>query len=268
MSGGDNRHRGCAPAGIGAPVSRQNPAKTGAMAPAPYRYGPVERGGSSSATTWGPGSPGGDGAAAHLLELGARGHLLGEQRGLDAVEEALEPADELGLGDPQLGLGGHGVVGEGQRQAFELVDELRGQPGLELGERAPVDVAQPDPGGLVERRGAHLLEQLLDHRADPHDLRRLLDQLGDVARRRPRSERDLVTRRRGRPSHRARSDWPSGSHHHDALLGPRTRRWIAHTCIQPDRGPRRSREPRSAEPTSHGAISGGPARRPRPCSTP
>ena len=42
--------------------------------------------------------------AAHLLELGARRHLLGEQRGLDAVEEPLEPADQLSLGDPQLGL--------------------------------------------------------------------------------------------------------------------------------------------------------------------
>ena len=43
--------------------------------------------------------------AAHLLELGARGHLLGIDRGLDAVEEALEPADQLGLGDAQLALG-------------------------------------------------------------------------------------------------------------------------------------------------------------------
>ena len=38
MSGGDDRHRGCAPAGIGAPVSRQNPAKTGGKgALRPYR---------------------------------------------------------------------------------------------------------------------------------------------------------------------------------------------------------------------------------------
>ena len=43
---------------------------------------------------------------AHLLELLAGRHLLGEQRRLDAVEQALEPADELGLGDAQLGLGG------------------------------------------------------------------------------------------------------------------------------------------------------------------
>ena len=36
---------------------------------------------------------------AHLLELHLGGHLLGDQRGLDPVEQALEPADELGLGD-------------------------------------------------------------------------------------------------------------------------------------------------------------------------
>ena len=41
---------------------------------------------------------------AHLVELGPGCHLLGHQCGLDAVEEALEPADQLGLGDPQLGL--------------------------------------------------------------------------------------------------------------------------------------------------------------------
>ena len=41
---------------------------------------------------------------AHLLELRACRHLLGVDRRLDAVEQALEPADELGLGDPQLGL--------------------------------------------------------------------------------------------------------------------------------------------------------------------
>ena len=58
-----------------------------------------------------PGWPGpGDVArrqgAAHLLELRPGGHLLGVHRGLDPVEEPLEPADQLGLGDPQLGVGG------------------------------------------------------------------------------------------------------------------------------------------------------------------
>ena len=43
-------------------------------------------------------------AATHLLELGAGGDLLGEQRRLDAVEQTLQPADQLGLRDAQLGL--------------------------------------------------------------------------------------------------------------------------------------------------------------------
>ena len=42
---------------------------------------------------------------------------------------------------------------------------------------ALVDLAQPVAAGVVERCGAHLLEQLLDHRADPHHLRGLLDQV-------------------------------------------------------------------------------------------
>src|SRR5207244_8916916 len=41
-------------------------------------------------------------ALAHLLELALRLGLLGEERGLDAVEESFEPADELGLRDAQL----------------------------------------------------------------------------------------------------------------------------------------------------------------------
>src|SRR5712671_2081537 len=47
-----------------------------------------------------PARSGFEGAAlAHLLELLLGLHLLREQRRLDAVEEAFEPADELGLRD-------------------------------------------------------------------------------------------------------------------------------------------------------------------------
>ena len=53
---------------------------------------------------------------AHLLELLAGGQLLGEQRRLDAVEQAFEPADQLGLGDAQLGVGRDLAVVERQRQ--------------------------------------------------------------------------------------------------------------------------------------------------------
>src|SRR5688572_17754247 len=51
-----------------------------------------------------------------LVELLAGGQLLREQRRLDPVEQALEPAHELGLGDAQLGVGRHVVDLERQRQ--------------------------------------------------------------------------------------------------------------------------------------------------------
>jgi len=60
--------------------------------------------------------------AAHLLELRACSHLLCEQRGLDAVEESFEPADQLRLGDAQFGLARRGVVRERQREPFKLID--------------------------------------------------------------------------------------------------------------------------------------------------
>ena len=129
----------------------------------------------------GGGHAGGQRAAAHLLELRARRHLLGEQRRLDAVEQPLEPADQLRLGDAQLGLGGHGIVGEGQRETLELVDQLRREAFLELLDRAPVDLLEPRPARLVQRGPAHLLQQLLDHAADAHDLGRLVDELSHRA---------------------------------------------------------------------------------------
>ena len=122
----------------------------------------------------------GQGPAAHLLQLLAGGHLLGEQRGLDAVEQPLEPADELGLRDAQLGLGRH-LAAERQRQPLQLLAQFGRQPLLELADRRLVDLAQPRPAGLVERRRADLFEQLLDHRADPHHLGRLLDLIGERA---------------------------------------------------------------------------------------
>ena len=125
--------------------------------------------------------------AAHLLQLRAGGHLLGEQRGLDAVEQPLQPADQLGLRDPQLGVRGRGVVGERQAQPLQLLAQLGGQAVLQLLDRVLVDLLEPGPGRLVQRRRAHLLEQLLDHRADAHDLGRLLDHVADaLLARRPR----------------------------------------------------------------------------------
>src|SRR5919112_568030 len=114
--------------------------------------------------TWGPRS--GRQATAHLLELRPGRHLLGHQRGLDALEQALEPADELGLRDPQLGVRGGGVGGERGAQAVQLVAEVRRQALLQLADRLREDLAEPVAGVV--------LQQLLDHGADPHDLRGLL----------------------------------------------------------------------------------------------
>jgi hypothetical protein len=46
-----------------------------------------------------------------------------------------------------------------------------------------VDLGEAGATGLVQRRAADLVEQLLDHGPDAHDLGRLLDQVGGVARR-------------------------------------------------------------------------------------
>ena len=113
-----------------------------------------------------------------MLQLRAGGHLLREQGGLDAVEQAFQPADQLGLRDAQFGVGRDLIFGERQRQPFEFVAQFGGQPVLQLADGRGVDLAQPVAAGFVERCGPDLFEQLLDHRADPHHLGGLLDQIG------------------------------------------------------------------------------------------
>jgi hypothetical protein len=61
--------------------------------------------------------------APHPLQLLLGRHLLGEQRRLDAVEQALEPADQLGLGDAQLRVG-RCRRAERKGDPVELLDEL------------------------------------------------------------------------------------------------------------------------------------------------
>ena len=97
------------------------------------------------------------------------------------MEQAFQPAHQLGLGDPQFGVARQVVLGERQRQPLELVDQLRREAVLELLDGALVDLLQPGPALLVQRSRPDLLEQLPDHVADPHDLGRLLDHLGDRA---------------------------------------------------------------------------------------
>ena len=174
------------------PQPDPGPGRPRARAPAPQRYIAAGLARTRGAVVGAPGSPGSPGPpgpgshargqrAAHLLELGPRGHLLGVDRGLDAVEEALEPADELGLRDPQLALGGRALLGEGQRSRSSSSTSSGARPGSSSLMEACVDLLEPLPARLVEGRGLHLLEQLADHAADPHHLGRLLDQLGDAA---------------------------------------------------------------------------------------
>src|SRR5688500_13702790 len=116
----------------------------------------------------------------HVLELRLRLHLLRIEGGLDSVEQALEPADELGLGDAELALARRAVA-ERQAAALQLGHQLWRETVLELGDRLLVDLAEPGTAGIVERRGLHLLEQLADHAADAHDLGGLLDEIGQRA---------------------------------------------------------------------------------------
>src|SRR5689334_9701193 len=63
-------------------------------------------------------------ALPHLLQLLTSRHLLGEQGGLDAVEQAFEPADQLGLCDPQFRVRRNAFVGEREREPLELLPQF------------------------------------------------------------------------------------------------------------------------------------------------
>ena len=62
----------------------------------------------------------GEAPSAHLFELGACRHLLRPECGLDAVEEALQPTDQLRLRDPYLRFGWDALHRDGQRLEFLL----------------------------------------------------------------------------------------------------------------------------------------------------
>jgi hypothetical protein len=70
-------------------------------------------------------------------------------------------------------LGRHLVVAKGRASARQLVAAGRATAPLELLDRRLVDLGAAARGWLVERRLADLVEELLDHRADPHHLGRL-----------------------------------------------------------------------------------------------
>ena len=78
--------------------------------------------------------------SAHPGQLLLGSHLLGDQRGLDPVEQALEPADKLSLRDPQLGVARCSRA-ERQRDPVEFLDQLRRQTVLEFVDRAAVNLS-------------------------------------------------------------------------------------------------------------------------------
>ena len=79
----------------------------------------------------------------------ARLHVLRPQRRLDPVEETLEPADELGLCDPDLRLARRPL--ERDRQRVELLLQIPREALPQCRERAVVDLAQAFPARLVHR---------------------------------------------------------------------------------------------------------------------
>ncbi len=80
-------------------------------------------------------------APAELLELRPGRRLLREHRGLDTVEQALQPADQLGLGDPDLRFARHRADGRGERG--ELLLQIRGDRRSQFLNGALIHVRQP-----------------------------------------------------------------------------------------------------------------------------
>ncbi len=134
------------------------------------------------------------------------------------------------------------VLAERQRQPLQLVAQLGRQAVLQLDDRPLVDLPEPVAAGLVERRRADLLQQLLDHAADPHDLGRLLDQAGRVL----ALGAGLGLDRADRPAVRA-------DHHHGAgaaVSGPLFSSGVRAASVMPPSS--RSARPRSHPPATPG----------------
>jgi hypothetical protein len=60
----------------------------------------------------------------HLVEPSSCLHLLGEQHGLNSMEQTFEPPHELSVRDPQLRITGNVVVLERKAQTLELLAQF------------------------------------------------------------------------------------------------------------------------------------------------
>ena len=104
------------------------------------------------------------------------GCVLGREGGLDAVEQAFKPAHQLGLRDAQLRVGGCGLIRERKAEPVQLFHQFGSQPVFQFLDGALMDLGQPAPRGIIERCRLHLFKKLPDHGADPHHLRRFVNQ--------------------------------------------------------------------------------------------
>ena len=84
-----------------------------------------------------------------LFELRPGCHLLGEQRGLNAVEQAFEPADQLRLSDPNHRLRWNLVDVERLEYPVELTRQFGREYTSQLHKRLLMNLAEPPPTGLT-----------------------------------------------------------------------------------------------------------------------
>ena len=108
----------------------------------------------------------------HLFELSSHRCLLRPQRGLDAVEQAFEPADELRLCDAKFRLGwrfrGDRLENLGQLLLQGFAERLS-----KLFKRSIVNRYQSAPTSFVQGRLANLLKEGTRHRSHTYQSRRL-----------------------------------------------------------------------------------------------
>ena len=87
---------------------------------------------------------------AHSGQLLLGSHLLGKQCRLYALDQALEPTDQLGLRYPQFVRAGSVTFTEGQNQAVQLAAQLLGKGRSQLVDRGLKDLPEAPTAGLIE----------------------------------------------------------------------------------------------------------------------
>ena len=118
----------------------------------------------------------------HLLELRLSRHLLCPERRLDALEKPLEPSDQLGLRNADLGLGWCLSL-EGHKDRIEFFFEVVGEHVAQFIDRAVIDVEKPLTSEVVHAGRTNFFEHRTRHRSDTNQLGRFADEGALVLRR-------------------------------------------------------------------------------------